>query len=219
MGTRERFQIDLNELQNKLIELGNFADHALKVSVEALESRDRESAMEIMKNDRNANMLHEDINDFAILLIAKQAPVAVDLRRIITGIKIADNIERIADFAVNIAKSTIRIGDEDHISTLAMVKRMYNITSEMLKMALEAYSDEDTQKAKKVADMDDEVDAYYGKTVRELFELNQQAPEKTVQIIQMLLICRYLERAADHITNIAEHIIYLVKGRRYELNS
>lgn len=219
MGTRERFQIDLDELQNKLIELGNFADHALKVSVEALESKDIESAMEIMENDRNANMLHEEINDFAILLIAKQAPVAVDLRRIITGIKIADNIERIADFAVNIAKSTIRIGNEEHISTLAMVKRMYDITSEMLKMALEAYSDEDTQKARLVADMDDEVDEYYGRTVRELFELNQQAPEKTVQIIQMLLICRYLERAADHITNIAEHIIYLVKGRRYELNS
>lgn len=219
MVGREKFQRALNELENKLIELGTFADRALKNSIEALEMKDTGRAIAILEKDREANRLHEEINDFAIMLIATQAPVAIDLRRIITGIKMADNIERIADFAVNIARSTIRIGQEEHIGILMQVKKMYEITSEMLKMALSAYHDEDTQKAKKILEMDDKVDALYDQTVWDLFEFRQQTPQGTMQIIQLLLVCRYLERAADHVTNIAEHIIFLVKGKRYSLNN
>lgn len=219
MIPREKFQIDLNELQKKLMQLGEFTDRALRSSVESLEAKDIDLAMKVMEDDNDANLLHEEINDFAILLIAKQAPVAIDLRRIITGMKIADDMERIADFAVNISKSTIRIRDEEHISTLTRIKKMYEITSNMFKLALEAFNEEDTQKARKVADMDDEVDDLFGKTVMELLQHNQQSPVNTVLIIQLLLVCRYLERAADHVTNIAEQIVYLVKGKRYDLNS
>lgn len=219
MAIREKFHYDLKELQNKLMELGNFADQALLRAINALESKDIESSLEIMEDDTKADVLYEEINDLAILLIAKQQPVAIDLRRIIVAIKIATDIERIADFAVNIAKSTIRIGSEEHIKPIVHIKEMYEITSRMLKMSLEAFNEEDVRKAKEVAEMDDQVDDLYGQTIQELLQINLQKPEYLPQITQLSFICRYLERAADHVTNISESVFYLVKGRHYDLNS
>mgnify|MGYP001165970433 CR=1 FL=1 len=218
MAVREKFQSDLRELERMLMELGVFADTALRNSIEALETKDTGKAITIVEKDKLANKLHEKIKDFAVLLNAKQAPVATDLRRIITGIKIADNIERIADFAVNIARSAIKIGNKEHIKPLNRIKKMYELASVMLKMALEAYHHEDTRTAKKIVVMDDEVDVLYDQTVLELLGHYQEDRKATVQIIQLLLVARYLERAADHVTNIAEHIIFLVKGKRYGLN-
>lgn len=219
MAIRERFDEELKGLQNKLLEIGNFAVDALGKSIVALETQNIELALEIMEDDTQADLLEEEINDTAILLIAKQQPVAIDLRRVIVAIKIANDIERIADFAVNIAKSTIRIGNEPLIKPIEHVKRMHEINKEMLQLALEAYNEEDISKAKKVAEMDDEVDSLYGQTIQDLLKLNQQNPEKVPQITQLSFVCRYLERAADHTTNIAESVYYLVKGKRYDLNS
>ncbi|MEH7124535.1 phosphate signaling complex protein PhoU [Bacillus sp. JJ1532] len=218
MSVREKFDVDLKELQGKLLEIGNFAEDALTKSIIALESQDLEMALEIIDNDANANLMYEDINDFAILLIARQQPVAIDLRRIIVAIKIATNIERIADFAVNIAKSTIRIGSEPLVKPIVHIKEMHKITLEMLKLSLEAFNDEDIVKAKQLAEMDDKVDDLYGQTIRDLMQINMQKPEFLPQILQLSFICRFLERSADHITNIAESILYLVKGRQYDLN-
>jgi phosphate transport system protein len=219
MVVRERFEDDLRELQKKLIELGEFANNALARSIKALEEKNMELAIEIMEDDTEADLLEEEINDMAILLIAKQQPVAIDLRRIIVAIKIATDIERIADFAVNIAKSAIRIGNEPLVKPIEHIKRMYELTTEMLRLSLEAFTEEDVLKAKKVAEMDDEVDDLYGQTIRDLLQINQQKPEFLPQITQLLFITRYLERSGDHITNIAENIFYLVKGRRYDLNN
>ncbi|MDF1508359.1 phosphate signaling complex protein PhoU [Robertmurraya sp. DFI.2.37] len=219
MVVREQFQLDLNELQAKLLELGRLAKNALENSIEALETCNIEKALKVIDDDSEADALYEEINDFAILLIAKQAPVAIDLRRIIVAIKIATDIERIGDFAVNIAKSTIRIGHEEHVRTFQQVKKMYSITTEMLDLSLQAFGNEDVASAKKVADMDDEVDELYGSTIRELLELNRSYPDNISQITQLSFVCRYLERAADHVTNIAESIFYLVKGKHYDLNA
>ncbi|GIN60462.1 phosphate transport system regulatory protein PhoU [Robertmurraya siralis] len=219
MVVREQFQLDLNELQAKLLELGRLANQALENSIEALETCNLEKALKVIDDDSEADALYEEINDFAILLIAKQAPVAIDLRRIIVAIKIATDIERIGDFAVNIAKSTIRIGNEEHVRTFQQVKKMYSITTEMLNLSLQAFGNEDVVSAKKVADMDDEVDELYGSSIRELLELHRSHPDNISQITQLSFVCRYLERAADHVTNIAESIFYLVKGRHYDLNA
>ncbi|GLB58205.1 phosphate signaling complex protein PhoU [Cytobacillus sp. NCCP-133] len=219
MAGRERFEYDLQELQKRLLEIGNFAEEALHKAIEALETQNIELALEIMDDDSKADLLYEEINDMAILLIAKQQPVAIDLRRIIVAIKIATDIERIADFAVNVAKSTIRIGSEPLIKPIEHIKKMHQISTEMLRMSLEAFNDEDITKAKKVADMDDQVDDLYGETIKELLQINLQKPEFLPQITQLSFVCRYLERAADHVTNISEHIFYLVKGRQYDLNN
>ncbi|PLR89484.1 phosphate transport system regulatory protein PhoU [Bacillus sp. T33-2] len=218
MVVRERFQEDLKELQSKLIDLGHMADEALTRSLEALETKNVELALKIMDEDAKADSLEEDINDFAILLIAKQQPVAIDLRRIIVAIKIATDIERIADFGVNIAKSAIRIGNEPLIKPIEHIRQMHKLTSDMLRMSIEAFNDEDIAKAKQVAEMDDQVDSLYGQTIQDLLKLNQTNPEQIGQITQLSFVCRYLERAADHTTNIAENIFYLVKGKRYDLN-
>ncbi|WP_442594939.1 phosphate signaling complex protein PhoU [Neobacillus sp. D3-1R] len=219
MVTRERFQNELKDLQNKLLTLGNFSLDALQKSIEALETKNIDLALKVMEDDNEADLLEEDINDLAILLIATQQPVAIDLRRIIVAIKIASDIERIADFAVNIAKSTIRIGSEPLIKPIEHIKKMYEINRKMLYQALEAFNEDDITKAKEVAEMDDEVDDLYGETIKELLQLNLEKPESLAQITQLSFICRYLERAADHTTNIAEHVFYMVKGKRYDLNN
>lgn len=218
MVVREKFQEDLNILHAKLLELGNFAVNALNRSLVALENKDVELALQILEDDAEANILEEEINDFAILLIAKQQPVAVDLRRLIVAIKIANDIERMADYAVNIAKSAIRIGNEPFVKPIDHIKRMHELSLNMLKLSLEAFNEEDLTKARQVAQMDDEVDDLYGQTIRDLLTLSQSKPEFLAQITQLSFISRYIERSADHVTNIAENVFYLVKGKRYDLN-
>jgi phosphate transport system protein len=218
MVVRGKFEEDLKTLHDKLLELGNFAVNALNQALEALENKDIELALKILEDDAEANILEEEINDFAILLIAKQQPVAVDLRRLIVAIKIATDIERMADYAVNIAKSTIRIGKEPLVKPIEHIKEMHQLSQKMLKLALDAFHEEDLNKAKQVAQMDDKVDDLYGQTIKELLSLAQSNPEKLAQITQLSFISRYLERSADHVTNIAENVFYLVKGKRYDLN-
>ena len=218
MVVRENFEKELTLLQSKLVELVRFAKTALDQSMVAFETHDIELSLKIMDEDRKADRLYEEINEYAVMLIAKQQPVAIDLRRIIIAIKIATDLERIADFAVNIAKSTIRIGNEEHIKPIERLKKMHEITATMLNEALTAYEKDDIQQAKKVAEMDDQVDTLYGETIIELFQLNNEKSDSLPQITQFLLICRYLERSADHITNIVEYIIYLVKGKYLDLN-
>lgn len=216
---REKFREELKELQNMLLEMGNATSKALTNALIALETSDIELALSIIENDQLINMQEEEIDDFSILLIAKQAPVAIDLRRIIVAIKIANDIERIADFAENIAKSTIRIGKEPLVKPIEHIKEMHKLVTEMLTLSLEAFGEEDLSKAKRIAEMDDKVDDLYGQTIRDLLQLNIEKPEKSAQITQLLFVCRFLERAGDHTTNIAENVFYLVKGKRYDLNN
>ncbi|WP_153123467.1 phosphate signaling complex protein PhoU [Peribacillus tepidiphilus] len=216
MPVREKFDFELKELKQKLMDLGNLATKSLKLSFEALEKQDIDLALKIIEDDTEADMLEEEINDFAILLIAKQQPVAIDLRRIIVAIKIASDIERMADFGVNIAKSAIRIGKESFITSLDRLKKMHELTLEMLELSLRAFNDEDVLLAKKIAEMDDEVDALYGEIIVNLLK---HSNDNQQQVTQFSFVARYLERTADHATNVAESIYYLVRGRHFDLNN
>lgn len=217
--TRGRFDSDLKILRDKLIEIGSLTEIALGKAIYALEYKHIEDALEIISEDARVDDLDEEINELAIILIAKQQPVAVDLRRIIVAIKISSDIERMADFAVNIAKSTIRIGDEPLVKPIHTIKKMHKIASEMLSLSIKAYNEEDIVLAKRVADMDDHVDDLYGETIQDILTLMETKKDQSEQLIQLLFICRYIERTADHSTNISEGIMYLVKGKRYDLNS
>ncbi|WP_349407826.1 phosphate signaling complex protein PhoU [Pseudalkalibacillus sp. SCS-8] len=218
MVVRESFQTQLDELRDMLVELGNLAETALDDAIDSLKNQDVDKALRIIENDHRINELEEEINDKAILLIAKQAPVASDLRRIIVAIKISSDVERIADFAVNISKSVIRIGKEPLIKELVDIPELAEIAKTMLGEAIKAYNDEDIVLAKKMADRDDYVDEKYGELIQELLGTMKENPDSTNQIIQLSFICRYIERAADHATNIGENIVYLVKGKHYDLN-
>jgi phosphate transport system protein len=218
MVVREKFQYDLNTLREKLLEIGSLAEIALSKSMEALQNKNIDLAIEVIEEDAKVDVLDEEINDFSILLIAKQQPVAIDLRRIIVAIRISTDIERIADFAVNIAKAAIRLGDEPLFQPIETIKKMHERSLEMLSLSLKAFHEEDTVLAKKVAEMDDEVDELSKRTIRDLLELSSKHPESISQITQLAFVARFIERVADHITNIAESIFYLVKGRHYDLN-
>lgn len=150
MVVREKFHADLKILREKLLEIGRLTEEALAKAIEALQTQNVDLALEIIDGDTEIDQLEEEINDLAILLLAKQQPVATDLRRVIVAIKIASDVERMADFAVNIAKSAIRIGKEDLIKPLEHVKKMHAISIEMLSLSLKAYHEEDLTLAKKL---------------------------------------------------------------------
>ncbi|NEY71620.1 phosphate signaling complex protein PhoU [Bacillus mesophilus] len=219
MTVRERFQFDLDKLTEKLLELGRLTEQAHETAMTALLEQDIEKALLVIENDNRIDKLEEEINDFAILLIAKQAPVAVDLRRVIVAIKMATDIERMADHAVNIAKSTIRIGSEKLIKPLEDIPRMHRQAMEMLRDSLKAYAEQDLLLAKKISELDDKVDDLYGVITKELLSMMPKHPEAIAQITQLAFVARYIERTADHATNISENIFYLVKGQHYDLNA
>ncbi|PGZ98778.1 phosphate transport system regulatory protein PhoU [Bacillus pseudomycoides] len=215
---REQFQYDLQALQQKIIELGELAKQALEIAMEGLRTRDVEKALEVIDGDYRMDNLEEEINDFALMLITKQQPVASDLRRIFISIKTATDLERIADHAVNIAKSTIRLGEKEVSVSLQNLEDMFKIAIDMLQNVIQAYREENLTYAKKIAEMDDAVDELYGKAIREFISSIPNQPDTIGQITQLSFIARYIERVADHSTNIAENVFYLVKGKHYLLN-
>lgn len=218
MSVRTKFHAELHELKEMVVELGRQAQEAVEGAIESLKNQNVDVALKIIENDNQLNLLEEEINDKAILLIAKQSPVASDLRRVIVALKISSDLERIGDLAVNIAKSVIRIGNKQFIKPIEDIPRVAEIANKMVADVLRAYHDEDVELAKQVAKVDDEVDESYGNLIRELLELMTQKPDFISQITQLAFVCRFVERVADHSTNISESVLYLVKGRRYDLN-
>ncbi|HSP22307.1 MAG TPA: phosphate signaling complex protein PhoU [Planococcus sp. (in: firmicutes)] len=218
MSVREKFDYELNSAQEQLILLSNMAVNALTKAVNALASQDIDAALEVIEGDKEINQLEEEINDRVILLIAKQSPVATDLRRLVVIIKVASDMERVGDYAVNIAKETIRIGKEELLSTIVEIKQMHELARTMLTQVIEAFVEEDVIKAKEIAELDDQVDALYGEVINKLMLSGAQNPDKISQITQLAFVCRYMERSADHATNIAEQLFYLVRGQHYDMN-
>ena len=219
MAIRRNFDNNLKELKEKLFEMADLAKVSLKESVEALKTQDIAKAEEIIKKDHIINQYDNEINNLAIILIAKESPVATDLRKIISALRICSEIERIGDMATNIAKSTLHIGNQKLIKPIEEIPNMLAIAEEMLEEAMMAFYSEDASMAKKVADRDDEVDELYGLLVKELMTYIPNYPNDINQITQLAFTCRYIERVADHVTNICENVIFLVTGERFDLNN
>ena len=215
---RERFEHDLIAVQQDLMELCDLSIHSLQESFKAFLKKDIDLALQVIDTDPKINRLEEIINDRVILLIAKQQPVATDLRRLIVVIKAASDMERIGDHAVNIAKESIRIGKEPFVTSVETIEEMFHKTILMLRQIVDAFIEENTIKAKEIANLDDEVDELTGNTLSNLMKLSV-SNEQVSQVTSLSYVCRCIERAADHATNIAEHLFYLVKGKHYELNN
>jgi phosphate transport system protein len=219
MVVREKFEFELNGVQEQFLLLSNLAISTLNKSIDALLSQDVDIALSIIENDIHINRLEEEINDRVILLLAKQQPVATDLRRLIVLIKAAHDMERVGDYAVNIAKEAIRIGKAQFVPPIKNIEEMRTLTIGMLTEVMKAFIDENIEQARKIAELDDKVDNLYGQTIQELLKVGSENPQLLSQVTQLSFVCRYLERSADHATNIAEELFYLVKGRHYELNN
>lgn len=215
---RESFEKNMLELQNKMGEMVEATVVAMEKAFTALETQDMTIALAVIEEDAEIDELENEINQMATWLMAKEQPVSRDLRRILSMIKISSEIERIADFAVNISKATIKIGKTDSLLPLTSLIQMKDISMDMLKKALKSFVEEDIVLAKAVGDLDDHVDEKNYQNYKSLIDLIQQHPEQAEEIVQLLFINRYVERTADHITNMAESTAYFIKGQLFDLN-
>jgi phosphate transport system protein len=218
MSIRVHFEEELEDLKEQIKELAFDAKNSLDRAIHVLYQGDVEAAKKIREDDSFIDRKEEKINDDAILLLAKQQPVARDLRRIVIALKISSDLERMADHSTNIAKATIHLGEEHGIEINPELREMAIQAMDMVDLAVKAFENEDITLAQKLAEMDDMIDKKYGSIVKEMLELTAFNPEQIQHIMQMAYIARYIERFADHITNIGESIFYLVKGKTYDLN-
>lgn len=218
MAPRTAFEGDLQSLKEKLLSMNMLVLRILKDSFDSLNQGDLELAEKVVLEDREINELEDEIDNEAILLFATQQPVAKDLRKLLTAIKIAAELERMGDYAVDIAKITLRLQGKQLIKPLIDIKKMMEISIEMIQEGVDAYLYEDVEKAEKMAERDNEVDRLFGKVVPELHLITGENPAYVEQTTSLSFVARYIERIADHATNIAEMVIYLVTAKKPDLN-
>lgn len=218
MAVRDQFDTELNRIKDMTIELARGAENLLKRSVEALYTADIDMAEKVLDDDRWLDKKELEINEAVITLIARQQPVASDLRRLIVALKISSDLERMGDNAKNVATSTLYLGKEHGIKIHQSIRKMLDIALQMNDLSIKAYENEDITLAKRLAELDDVLDGLYGSIVRDLLEETAVNPESIQHIMQMAYTARYIERFGDHVTNVGESIMYLVKGKNYDLN-
>jgi phosphate transport system protein len=218
MYTRETFHTGLISLKESIVSLGNQVNDVFIGSIDALIKNDLTKFDQIKENDKKINQQEIAINEKATLLIARQQPVASDLRKIIVAFKISSDLERVGDLAVDISKAAKRIPTTNIIIDTTKLYQMAGLASEMLSKALKAFEEGNVLEAQQIANLDDQVDEMYAAFVKMLFNIvitNQLDVEK---VTQLAFISRYIERIADYATNIAELIIYEVNGQYFDLN-
>lgn len=216
--TRNYFDNELQELIKDLIKMSSIVEEALSDSINALKNKDIDLAEKVITQDDIVDKMELDIEDKCLKLIALQQPIAKDLRIIATALKIVTDLERIADHAVDISKITKRLSGEKYIKELIDIPRMAYIVTGMVKDSIDAYVKQDVEKAKEVSRRDDEVDGLHSQIFRELLLLMMEDPKKINQSTHFLFVSQYIERVADHVTNICEWIIYAVTGEHVDLN-
>lgn len=204
----------IHEVVEKVARLWDLTEVAYVRIEGAFRENNRKKALKVSKEDALINELEEEVNEDAIRVITLQAPVASDLRLLISSLKIAGQLERIADYTVNIADYVL-VADEKGFSATVVdedVLKMINYVLEMLKLAKEAYLNEDIEAAKQIIEMDKQLDKIYGKSLRRIVK-DIDGEDIHEANLQSALIVKYLERAGDHIVNVCEAIFYMVKGR------
>ncbi len=212
--TVKSYDQQLNLLTRKIIEMGGLVEQQLASAIDALASRNIELASRVIEHDDRVDDLEEEIDTLAIRILATRQPMAVDLRLIAMAMKISNDLERIADYAVNIAKRIERLVKVPPVQSQYSIPRMAQIAQAMIKEVLDAYVARDAPRAVAAWHRDDEVDAMYNSLFRELSTYMLEDPRNITACIDLLFIAKNLERVGDHATNIAEKIHYMVHGQR-----
>lgn len=218
MDTRSNFHQSLDEMQADLLKMGTLVQEAIHQAVKSLAKMDNNLAQQIVAGDEKINNMMLNIEERCLRLIALQQPMAVDLRTIGMAMKIATDLERIADHAVDIAKTTQRLSGEQLVKPLVDIPRMADMAKEMLRDSLISFVERDAARAESLAAKDDEVDKLYSSIFQEIIEMMGSNVSHNRQVTHLLMVARYLERVADHATNIGEWVIYMVTGKRTDLN-
>lgn len=212
------FDDELELLSDKLMEMGKIAQKQLRKTLDALIHHDTDLAELIIQKDDKVNQLQDEVDELIIKMLAMRQPMAIDLRNIISGLKISSELERIADYAANIANHSLSISGNGHEEIIDLIKNMASNGQIMLNDAMKALLERDIEKAKEVWQTDEKINEIYGKAIHEIRKLMRNTDDKAnIKYCTMLLfIARCCERVGDHITNIAEQIVYIVTGEAYK---
>jgi phosphate transport system protein len=206
------FAVELEELNQALLGMGALVESSIHCSVQALVNRDERMARRVIEDEVRINQMELDIDARVTRLLALNQPVAGDLRLLIIALKINTDLERMGDLAVNIAERAISLAKVPLVKPLIDTPRMASLVEDMLHSSLDAFVKRDADLAEKVLPADDEVDSIRDNIYSELLEVMQSNPSVVPSAIHLMFVARNLERIADHTTNIAEDVIFLVRG-------
>lgn len=211
------FDTDLEGVQAQIMKMGGLVEDAIRLGMQSLETRDEELAQKVRAADAAIDDLEETINEGAARIIALRAPTAIDLRLVLSVIKISGNLERIGDYAKNMAKRSAVLSQAAPISdSVGTMRRMTRAVEGMLKDALDAYIHRDAALAADVIARDVDVDQMYNAMFRELLTFMMEDPRNITACLHLHFISKNIERMGDHVTSIAEQVIYLTTGRQPE---
>ncbi len=211
--TDKRYEEELKKLRDEILYMGGLVEDQIQKAVKSLVDRDSELAEIIIERDHEVNRLDVDIDDLCIKLLALHQPAGRDLRFITTGLKITTDLERIGDMAVNICERALELNQEPQLKPYIDIPRMARISQRMIRESLDAFVREDTDLALKVCRDDDEVDQLNTQIFRETVTFMLENVQTISRATKISSISKYLERIADHATNIAEMVIFMVKGK------
>jgi len=207
------FDEDLGRLNGIIAEMGGLAERQLADAVDALTRRDVELAQQVIDADKRIDLLEEEVDNFTIQVLALRQPMADDLRAVVVALKMAANLERIGDYAKNVAKRTLTLSSMEPVgNATATIQRMARQVQSMIKNVLDAYGAHDLAKADDVRLRDEEVDLMHTSLFRELLTYMLEDPRNITACTHLLFVAKNIERIGDHVTSIAENVHFLVSG-------
>lgn len=218
MSVRSEYDKELVQLHKSLLKMGAYIEKSITDTIEAFENQDVRKAKEVIMHDDVIDSMETNIEAECLLLIARQQPIAGDLRMIASILKIITDLERIADHCADISDFTIKLSKSPYKHNVKEIPNMALKVKEMIKDTIDAYVELDVEKAVKTAKEDDIVDDYFEKSINNIKNLMMKDSEFVEQGIYLLLIAKYLERMGDHATNVCEWIAYRVTGNRETYN-
>ena len=207
------FQEELEQLKTRLLEMGGLAEDRVRSALDGLVERDSQLVDRVLGGDVPINQLHIEIDSRCFKLLALHQPMAVDLRAIVSAVKINTDLERVGDLAINIAEAVRRYMRHPPVKEQIDIPRMAEIAQSMLRDSLDSYVRRDIALAQSVLNQDDELDALKTQVFRDLMTHMLQDPSTIEPALDLILISRHLERIGDHATNIAEDVIFMVSAR------
>ncbi|MDX2348326.1 MAG: phosphate signaling complex protein PhoU [Nitrospirota bacterium] len=213
MSIQRRFDEELAGLKEKILRMGSLVEGQIRQALQALIDRDNDLATQVIENDRQVNTMDVAVDEACLELLALQQPAARDLRFITTAMKISTELERMSDLAENICERAIELHEEPQLKPYIDIPLMAEHAAKMVGEALDAFVRGDTVLARKVLDKDDYIDNLNEQIFRELLSFMMENPKAISRAIRLSFISKYIERIADHATNVAELVVYMVEGK------
>lgn len=210
---REHFQKELQRLNDLILKMGAMVEKSIFNSVDALKKNNPRLAREIVSADDAIDRIELETDDLCLELLATQQPMAVDLRFITTGMRVVSDLERIGDLSVDIAQRAVELSEQALLKPLVDIPKMAELAEKMVHKALDSFVKRDADLARSLWEDEEKADGYRNLIQDELIEIMSKDASTTSRALPLLLIARHLERIADHATNIAEDVVYMVEGK------